>query len=148
MIVKKLTLNSSIGGGGYGQNIDMAGMVAPKSSTGAQDTDASTKAWNKAHVLGNAISNSWYKPEEPKFAEAYEGYGKSQPAEEEPDTKGRYLHFTQIVWKNTSKVGCAVAYCGTSMFSTSYSWLTVCNYASPGTSPISYKFLTSLTFFR
>jgi len=125
-------VNSTVGGGGYGQNIDSAGMVAADGWSSAEiaKLDADTKAWNKAHVLASAISNDWYKPEEPTYESVYHAYGKAQPAAE--NGVNQYLHFTQIVWKDTTKVGCAVAYCGTSLFAGSYNWFTVCNYASPG----------------
>ncbi|SCV04235.1 LAMI_0H14488g1_1 [Lachancea mirantina] len=36
-------------------------------------------------------------------------------------------HFTQLVWKNTSQVGCGKIYCGSY-----YGQYTICNYYSPG----------------
>ena len=47
------------------------------------------------------------------------------------------LHFTQLVWKGTTKIGCAVNYCGTdgALFGSDfYAYTTVCNYASAGKS--------------
>ena len=43
-------------------------------------------------------------------------------------------HYTQVVWRNTTQVGCATAVCTTnSPFSSSPRWqLWVCNYAPPG----------------
>ncbi|KAG9244042.1 CAP domain-containing protein [Calycina marina] len=127
----KFAHDGTIGGGGYGQNIDMVGMVPAPGANSQQlaSLDAQTKAWDKASVIGDSTVNNWYKPEEPLFANTYHAYGAANPVE---TSAGQFLHFTQIVWKDTTKLGCAVAYCGTSMFSTSYSWYSVCNYASPG----------------
>lgn len=144
-MLKKLTLHSSVGGGAYGQNIDSTGMVPPPNASPGEiaSLDSSTKKWNKAKVLGNSISNDWYKPEEPLFANTYKAYGKANPVETEAG--GQFLHFTQIVWKATTKVGCATTYCGSSMFAGSLNWFTVCNYASPGKSSVCCVFLLSLT---
>jgi len=138
-MLRRLILYSTVGGGGYGQNIDMAGMGVMASQFSS--LDASTKAWNKAKVLGNAVSNNWYIPEEPIFREKYQGYGKSQPEAE--NGKGQYLHFTQIVWKNTTKLGCGAAYCSNKMakFPDSFSWFTVCNYGSPGKFTITHPII-------
>lgn len=59
-----------------------------------------------------------YNSEAPLFANEY---GKSNP-----DTS--YMtwgHFTQIVWKGTTEVGCFTAECGGSA-------ITACNYSPPG----------------
>ncbi|PVG00482.1 PR-1-like protein [Serendipita vermifera] len=59
--------------------------------------------------------------------------------DEEPDynpSNPQYSHWTQVVWKNTKQVGCAVATCsGQSMFGTNAygdAKFYVCNYSPPG----------------
>ncbi|KAJ5793874.1 hypothetical protein N7457_000473 [Penicillium paradoxum] len=88
----------SIDGGGYGQNL--ASGIA-------------------AEYVGAAISSAFYNNEAPRFADEY---GKANP-----DTS--YMtwgHFSQVVWKSTTEVGCATAECS------GQAPITVCNYSPPG----------------
>lgn len=64
-------------------------------------------------------------------------FGNSNP----PSMVGskQILHFTQFVWKSTTKIGCAVNYCGLNgnIFPPSggfnfYAYTIVCNYAAAG----------------
>lgn len=42
-------------------------------------------------------------------------------------------HFTQVVWQDTSTVGCATQLCASgTIFSGAKSYFTVCNYANAG----------------
>ena len=116
---------SSIGGGGYGQNIDTAGV----SGTNAE---ATVKAWDPAVVLGSSISNNWYVAEAENFAGLYNQANPKETKDASGNVK-QFLHLTQMVWKDTTKVGCAATYCAQKMpLGGAYSWYTVCNYAGPG----------------
>ena len=72
--------------------------------------------------------DSWYN--EVDLFGSY--YGQSQV------TDTSVLHFTQVVWKATTKIGCAVSNCGTSssFFPGFNAYTIVCNYQSAGTSSI------------
>ena len=39
---------------------------------------------------------------------------------------GNYLHYTQIIWKKTTEVGCAISKCNNG------NYYCVCNYSPPG----------------
>ena len=81
--------------------------------------------WDPKQVLANAITNNWYYAEEPAFP-----YGVPSPTE----GATQIFHFSQIVWKTTTTVGCAVSYCDTRILSGNYGWFVVCNYGPAGTS--------------
>lgn len=87
--------------GGYGQNL--AGS-APTAS------------------LSQHISEFWYNNELRNF-DPY--YGQPSPGGD----LGIYGHFTQVVWRDTTKVGCATVDCRGSALRM---WYTVCNYYPPG----------------
>ncbi|KAH8589715.1 CAP domain-containing protein [Bisporella sp. PMI_857] len=110
----------SIGSADYGQNIDTVGLSGTNAAT-------TVPQWDKSVVLGNSISNNWYEAEVGNYASLY---GQSNPEE----GSAQFLHFTQIVWKATTSVGCGVAYCGQNKMplGSAYAWYTVCNYRSPG----------------
>ncbi|KAF2397119.1 PR-1-like protein [Trichodelitschia bisporula] len=105
--------DTKTGGGGYGQNI-AAG--APASN------------------IASIISDLFYNNEVGNFAGLY---GQATPSnlnnEQAFDTYG---HFTQIVWKGTTSVGCATVDCsGKGLANTGGNvppYFTVCNYKSPG----------------
>jgi hypothetical protein len=96
-----------MGGGGYGQNI-------------AAGVDESG--------IERVITNMFYNGE----VNYYEGlYGQAQPSMSNFEHWG---HFSQIVWKGTTHVGCATKQCGTLQNTGSNvpPYFTVCNYKSPG----------------
>jgi hypothetical protein len=105
----------NINGGGYGQNLAAQG-------------SSLSDAWTAATALENAIISEWYS--EQSIYSRLGAYGKSDP----PSTSEDYLHFTQVVWKSSTSVGCAVAKCNTnnSLFPNMYMWYTVCNYFPAG----------------
>jgi len=100
------------GGGGYGQNLAAYGTTADMDSL-----DLST-------VVGDAVTNQWYYGEAANMP-----YGQDSPA-----TSGvpEYLHFSQVLWKSTTKVGCATVQCGAGTIFSYNSLYTVCNYAKTG----------------
>lgn len=98
--------NTKAGGGGYGQNI----------GAGAPD-----------HQIDAMITNQMYNDE----MMLYPAYGM------EPDMTNfeKWGHFSQIVWKTTTKVGCYTQYCpnGLSGVASNVSpYFTVCNYRPAG----------------
>jgi uncharacterized protein YkwD len=98
--------NTAAGGGGYGQNI---GAGADSSGVAAMITD---------EMYNDEIG--WYP-----------GYGS------EPDMTNfeHWGHYSQIVWKSTTSVGCATQYCPNGLANTGSGvspYFTVCNYSPPG----------------
>ncbi|KAI9649297.1 hypothetical protein NHQ30_001869 [Ciborinia camelliae] len=108
----KFAHDLTAGGGGYGQNIAVAG----NSNSGAYTTEAAL----------NAAIGEWYA-EESLFGALY---GAASPSQ----TIGDFLHFTQIVWVGSHEVGCAVKTCGTdnTIYPGMYVWYSVCNYYPAG----------------
>jgi len=107
-----LTHESSrtIDGGGYGQNI----------AAGIKPAD-----------VGQGITNMMYYGEMPNY-NAYYGLAN-------PDFKNGTIfgHFTQIVWKATTSVGCATFDCSPSgglqaLDVTTSPYFTVCNFSPAG----------------
>jgi hypothetical protein len=85
-----------------------------------------SSAWSLESALENAIISEWYS-EESLFTSLY---GQESPSE----SGGDWSHFTQIVWKSSLEIGCAVQACPTSnsIFPGMYVWFTVCNYYPQG----------------
>lgn len=103
--------NMTVDGGGYGQNI----------AAGIQQTNVSY-----------IISDLFYNSEAPAFNGLY---GQAQPSY---SNFGAWGHFSQIVWKSTTRVGCATYACPGGLANVGPSvpkYFTVCNYKSPGKSP-------------
>ena len=114
---------TTVNGGGYGQNYG----ASPSGST-----------------IEDAIE-MWYA-ETNLFLSSY--YGQSSPANRgcTPDGKGGYTcpeygHFTQVIWKGSTKIGCAIADCsggydagtdGKTPTGTSDPVFQVCNYSPAG----------------
>ncbi|KAJ4535773.1 hypothetical protein HRR77_007717 [Exophiala dermatitidis] len=100
---------TNINGGGYGQNI---GAGYPATPLG----------------MGNFVTEGLYNSE----VNNYVSYGS------EPDTSklNQWGHFTQIVWKSTTSVGCYTADCTATGLQNVGSgvppYFTVCNYSPPG----------------
>ena len=94
-------------------------------------TSASTESAKDPSVLvSGVISNMWYNGELNLFPASE--YGKSNP---DMSNFSGWGHFSQVVWKGTTQVGCATHYCktGTPMFpSRTSGWYTVCNYKQAG----------------
>ncbi|GAB1314715.1 hypothetical protein MFIFM68171_04925 [Madurella fahalii] len=106
-------LNTSIGGGRYGQN------VAMKVSSGSlEPADL---------AVARAITNMWYNPGVQRFPA--DAYGTNPPM----GNFNEWGSFTQIVWQATREVGCATAFCPPGTLAEGMrGWFTVCNYSPPG----------------
>lgn len=100
--------NTTTDGGGYGQNI-AAGLAADN--------------------ITAIITELFYNSEVGNFKNLY---GQANP---DMSNFGNWGHFSQIVWKGTSKVGCATQYCPKGLANVGpYTppYFTVCNYGPPG----------------
>ena len=100
-----LTRCSKEGGGGYGQNI-AAGVPADQ--------------------VSKIITDMFYNAEV--------GYYDGLYGDENPDMSNfeKWGHFSQMVWKGTTHVGCATQHCNNLVNAEGMHDFTVCNYASPG----------------
>ena len=98
---------STIDGGGYGQNIGY-GVSSEK--------------------IGEMITNLMYNNEMGYFENLY---GEASPSMDNFDAWG---HFSQIVWKGTTHVGCATVTCNSlgNVDSSVAIPFTVCNYSPAG----------------
>lgn len=101
-----LTSCSQVGGGGYGQNLDSG-----------QD----------AEHIGVSITDRLYNREMPLYTN---NFGKDSP---DMSNFHEWGHFSQIVWKTTTTVGCATQFCPNGMPGyPDVKSFTVCNYSPPG----------------
>ena len=116
-------LNSATDGGGYGQNI----------AAGAGPED-----------IGSVITDLFYNSEVRAFEPYYGQPTPKIPGNFEAGFDG-FGHFTQIVWKETSEVGCATFDCSGAgkgpkglgnVGSSVPPFFTVCNYKGPGMSSL------------
>lgn len=100
-------LGSTTDGGGYGQNI-AAGFTSD--------------------LMGAMVTEGFYNSE----VNSYTYYG----AEPNLDTSDQWGHFTQIVWKSTTSVGCYTYDCTAQGLQKTDAnippFFTVCNYAPAG----------------
>ncbi|KAL6901588.1 CAP domain-containing protein [Trichoderma evansii] len=72
------------------------------------------------------VTDQWYNDE----MENWQFYGQSNPPSGlDLDAFG---HFTQVVWKGSTKMGCATVQCAAGTVLSLNSWYTVCNYGPPG----------------
>jgi hypothetical protein len=106
---------SKIGGGGYGQNLAMWG------------SSENPEAFGATASVARAASNGWYNGELNDFPSS--DYGKDSPNMANFEKWG---HFSQLVWAETKKVGCATHFCEPGTMSGLGSWYTVCNYYPAG----------------
>ncbi|KIV86526.1 hypothetical protein PV11_02133 [Exophiala sideris] len=100
--------DTSTGGGGYGQNI---GAGSPPSGVPAMITN---------EMYNDEIG--WYPLP----------YGQANP---DMTNFEHWGHYSQIVWKSTTSVGCATQYCPNGLANTGSGvspYFTVCNYSPPG----------------
>lgn len=72
------------------------------------------------------VTDQWYNDE----IENWTYYGlDNPPSGSDLDAWG---HFTQLVWKSSTKLGCATVQCPAGSVLPMASWYTVCNYGGPG----------------
>lgn len=83
--------NTTIGGGGYGQNIAMTASTGPLEDPGT--------------FLARSITEMWYNGEINLFPA--DAYGQATPSGNFHD----WGHYTQIIWEGSTVVGCAVKLC-------------------------------------
>jgi hypothetical protein len=76
-------------GGGYGQNL---------AAYGSSNLDG----LDYSNLVADAITNQWYYGEAANVI-----YGQNSPPINGPE----FLHFTQVVWKASTKIGCATVKC-------------------------------------
>lgn len=104
------------GGGGYGQNL------------AAMGGSGNYKAKSPVVMVAGAISDQWYNSEFSKFVPSQ--YGLATP---NMTTFLDWGHFTQVIWKGSTKVGCASQYCAPGkIFKGLGTWFTVCDYKLQG----------------
>jgi len=101
------------GSGGYGQNLASWGTTSSLDGL-VNETGA------------KAVTEQWYNGE----VNSWQFYGMSDPPSSSPLTA--WGHFTQVVWKSTTKVGCYTATCPAGTVLQYPSLYTVCNYDPPG----------------
>ncbi|KAG6303582.1 hypothetical protein E4U09_007137 [Claviceps aff. purpurea] len=101
------------GNGHYGQNLASNGISGDISG-------------QEVESIRKAISDMWYKSEINSFSSFY---GMSQPPS---SSFHAYGHATQLLWKDTRKVGCATVKCPAGTIFGMNSQYSVCNYGPPG----------------
>ncbi|KAG6019176.1 hypothetical protein E4U19_007437 [Claviceps sp. Clav32 group G5] len=101
------------GSGNYGQNLASFGT-------------SGDIAGQEVASIGDAISKQWYSGEINEFSSFY---GMAQPP---PDKFHLFGHATQLLWKDTRKVGCATVKCPAGTIFGMNSQYSVCNYGPPG----------------
>ncbi|KAI6247426.1 hypothetical protein HI914_04550 [Erysiphe necator] len=99
------------GDGDYGQNLAVYG-----SSLGVKSLD-------KTELLADSITNKWYNSEFRNVP-----FGVAKP----PISGPQFLHLTQVIWKDTSTVGCATYECPRGTIFSFSSLYTVCDYFPAG----------------
>ncbi|UNI13736.1 hypothetical protein JDV02_000452 [Purpureocillium takamizusanense] len=102
------------GDGHYGQNLASWG-----------GSGSLTDASRMDHAAA-AVSDQWYNGEMPNW----QFYGMDNPPSS--SSLHDWGHFTQVVWKDATKVGCATVKCAAGTVLSFNSWYTVCNYNPPG----------------
>lgn len=77
-------------------------------------------------AVGKAIAEQWYQKE----VGFYNFFGQSDPPPGADFSK--FGHFSQLVWKDSTKAGCATVKCPAGTVLSYPSYFTVCNYSPPG----------------
>lgn len=96
-------------------------------SSAGQNLDSAASSDGKPALDGKAVLEHWIN-------------GKDEAGSYNPDNPTA-SHFTQVVWKSTTHVGCAVVECNLSLYNPSW-WpakYVVCNYSPAGNVEGEYK---------
>lgn len=102
----------------YGQNIAMWGV-----------SDGAAKLGD-AGAIGMAIHDMWYNGEVILFDPSW--YGQANPPNMDA-TFEKWGHFSQLVWKESTSVGCHAQFCAKgTMYDDMDAWYMVCNYHPRG----------------
>lgn len=100
---------------GYGQNLAAWGSSSDALALG---TDGAVKM---------AITGFWYNGEFNAYRpEYYDAAGPNM------DTFESWGHFTQMLWKDATELGCVSQFCEAGTIYGIDSWFTVCNYGPQG----------------
>ncbi|KAI1400688.1 PR-1-like protein [Hypoxylon fuscum] len=112
----KMVHDMDQGDKGYGQNLADWAL-----SSGAFELGA-------AGAVKMAVSDYWYNGEINSFRPEY--YGQATPDMSNFESWG---HYSQLVWKESTQIGCASQYCEKGTMYTDFdAWFTVCNYSPQG----------------
>jgi len=115
-VLNQTDTNRTVGGSGYGQNIAAYGSSGDVASI------------SPSIMLATSITAQWYYGEVDNFLPSY--YGEATPDMTYFESWG---HFSQVVWKGSTTVGCASQFCAAGTIFVGFeSWFTVCNYVPPG----------------
>ncbi|KAI0172816.1 PR-1-like protein [Hypoxylon sp. FL1284] len=99
----------------YGQNLASWG-----ESSGA-------KEMGEAGAIKMAITDFWYNGEFQKYAPSY--YDSAGP---DMSTFESWGHFSEMLWKDVTEIGCVSQFCPAGTMYDMDSWFTVCNYGPQG----------------
>ena len=85
------------------------------------------EALGASAAVARAASNGWYNGELDKFPPSE--YGKATP---DMSNFHEWGHFTQLIWKDSTQLGCHTHFCPPGTMSSVGTWYTVCNYYPAG----------------
>ena len=108
------TVTESRSKGTYGQNLAVSG------------GSGNVRGDDPLEYVKGAITSQWYG----EIKDFTSLFGQKDIGGSIFESVG---HFTQLMWKGTTEVGCAVQFCPSgTIFNGMDSWYTVCNYFPPG----------------
>ncbi|KAH7126271.1 CAP domain-containing protein [Dactylonectria estremocensis] len=118
----------------YAQTIANTCVFAHDMDQGTADYGQNIASWGSTGDISDlqnkcgaqSVTNQWYNSE----MDNWSYYGQENP----PSSLDLdlYGHFTQVVWKDTTKLGCATALCAAGTMYDFEAWYTVCNYNPQG----------------
>lgn len=103
--------------------------LAEKAADWAERLRREGCAMRHAHARDHGQNLAWYSGYDPSAAQVVSNWAAERqyydPAADSCAQGKQCGHYTQVVWRDTERVGCAIASCGRDEV-----W--VCNYAPPG----------------